>query len=70
MKNTTKGLLFQLPAMILLVLTTIGVFYAKFSGIEIQGKPISWASPIITLLIVASFFVGMYFQRKSDNPYY
>ena len=69
MKNKTKGLLFQIPAAIILVALVMGSFYAKMTNVLISGKPISWATPIIVLIIVILYFIGLYFGRKSDNPY-
>jgi hypothetical protein len=65
MKNKTQGMIMQLPAQIILVLTVIGAFYAKISG----AYPMLWATPITILIIVALYFLGIYFEKKGDNLY-
>jgi hypothetical protein len=66
MKKTTRAFLFELPAMILLVILVIGAFYAKISGVY----PMRWATPITVLVIVALFFIGKYLAKRArDNPY-
>jgi hypothetical protein len=65
MKNSTLGLIFQLPAMILLVIIAIGGFVVKIKNL----LPTTWATPLTLLVIVVLFFVGLYLSRKSDYPY-
>ena len=63
MKSKVKGVLMQLPALIILIIITLGAFYIKLSKMPIQGQVISWATPITILIIVALYFWG----RKVEN---
>jgi len=67
MKNKTKGLLFQLPGIIILVAAVIGSFVGKIIYPELIRF---WATPITILIIGVLYFVGMYYSLKHDNPYY
>ncbi len=68
MNNKIKGLLMQLPALIILVVVVIGSFYLKL----MKNPPISvrWATPITILIIVVLYFWGRAVQKKGDHGYY
>jgi hypothetical protein len=66
MKNKTKGLLFQLPGIIILALAIVGSFIVKIKNMF----PIRWPTPITLLVIGILYFIGIYFSMKEDNPYY
>ena len=57
----------QLPTLLILVILVIGSFYAKITGVEIGGKPISWATPITILILIGLYFLGRYFEMKADK---
>ena len=66
MKNKTKGLLFQIPAMILLV----GAFIVALVLRIVHDPRInSWAPAIILGIISILFFYGVYLSQKEDKYY-
>jgi len=65
MKNTTKALLFKLPAIILLVGAFLASVYVKFANLY----TISWATPIVLLLIVVLYFVGERLNKKGNSAF-
>lgn len=70
MHKKIKARLFQLPAIILFVLIpVIATFYIKIADVQIQGKSISWFTPIIVLLVAAAYFYGRYVENKNEFDY-
>ncbi|MEK6885667.1 MAG: hypothetical protein AABX17_01735 [Nanoarchaeota archaeon] len=67
MKNKMKGMLFRIPSMIMMLIVVIGSFYVKMSAILINGREISWATPITILIIFVLFVIGEYYSMKSDH---
>jgi hypothetical protein len=64
MENKTKALLFQLPAIILLIVATIGSWVVKIGGFY----DLTWGTPIILTVILVLYFYGRSFS-KSKYPY-
>lgn len=62
MKNKTKALIYQTPAILVLVAAFIGSFVVKVNG----SYPIRWASVVLMGIIVVLFFIGKYYDNKSD----
>jgi len=67
MKNKTKGFLFKLPSIIILLIVTIGSFYVKMTNMIINEAPIGWATPLTILIIFVLFILGEYYSIKADN---
>ena len=62
MKSKTIGVLFKVPAILLLIAAFFGGIYAAMN--KIAG--VTYASPIIIGVIVVLYFIGEYTQGKSD----
>lgn len=63
MQKKLKARLFQIPAILLLIIVpVIGTFYIKITN-KIN---ISWFTPIAVLAIAALYFYGRYLENKSD----
>ena len=60
MENKTKGWLFKLPLILLLLATFIASIYAAVK--HLSG--INYATPILVLIIIALYIVGEYFANK------
>jgi hypothetical protein len=67
MKNKLRGLLMQLPTLILLVIIVIGGFYLKLSNFPVNGKTLSWATPITILIIIGLYFWGRSIENKASK---
>ena len=65
MKNTTKALLFKLPAIILLVGAFLASVYVKFAKLY----EISWAPAVLLLIILVLYFIGEKFSRKGNSAF-
>ena len=60
----------QLPSMLILVILVVGSFYVKLAKIDVQGKVISWATPVTILILVGLYFFGRFLEIRSDNQFY
>jgi uncharacterized protein YacL len=66
MKKRVKALLFKTPAILLLVISFMASIYAAIR--HISG--ISWAVPIILLIIVVLYFIGERVGKKDEWGFY
>jgi hypothetical protein len=64
MKRRTKSLLFQLPLIVLVMLSFAGSLVAKIGGLY----PLSWGTPITLALILGLYFWGRKLELDM-NPY-
>ena len=62
MKKTIRSLLFKLPAILLLIVSFIASIYAAAK--HISG--ITWAVPVILLIILVLYFVGEKIANRND----
>ena len=62
MRSKVKALLLQIPVIILLITSVIASFVIKIRG----ETNLSWATPIILLVIVAIYLYGRYLEYSSQ----
>jgi len=68
MKKRVKALLFQAPAIILLIISFLGSLFVKMFGLAGLEEQIGWGSPILLGVILVAYFWGRKLER-SNNPY-
>jgi hypothetical protein len=67
MNPKLKGMLMQLPAILILIVSVIGSFYLKL--MKNPPMTIRWATPITILIIVILYFWGRSVEMKSDKNF-
>ena len=60
MKNKVKVLLFELPAILLLIAAFIGGIYVAAT----KQFNVNWATPLVLAIVLILFFIGKYFENK------
>jgi len=69
MKNTVKGFLFRLPAILLIIACFIASLIIKLNANLNAQYPLNWATPFILLIILVLYFVGEYLSSLRHSVF-
>jgi hypothetical protein len=68
MKNTVKGMLMQIPVLIMLLVIVVGSFVVWIAKTPVSnGKPITLFTPITILIFVILYFWGRMIENSSSK---
>jgi len=71
MKKKTKILLYQLPAILLLmIIPALGYLIIKVFSISPYAEQLSWGGLILLLVIMALYFRGKYLRYNATKHFY